>query len=74
MKIVVIGGSGRVGGNVVRRLVAQGHDAVPASPATGVDTITGEGLADVMSGANAVVDVSNAPVWDDDPAGGHAGH
>jgi uncharacterized protein YbjT (DUF2867 family) len=66
MKIVVIGGSGRVGGNVVRRLVAQGHDAVPASPATGVDTITGEGLADVMKGAEVVVDVANAPVWDDD--------
>ena len=66
MKIVVIGGSGRVGSNVVHRLDARGHDAVPASPATGVDTITGEGLADVMAGADAVVDVSNAPVWDDD--------
>jgi uncharacterized protein YbjT (DUF2867 family) len=66
MKIVVIGGSGRVGGNVVRRLVAQGHDPAPASPSTGVDTITGEGLADVMAGADAVVDVSNAPVWEDD--------
>ena len=66
MKIVVIGGSGRVGGNVVHRLVAHGHDAVPASPSTGVDTITGEGLADVMAGADVVVDVSNAPVWDDD--------
>jgi len=66
MKIVVIGGTGRVGGNVVRRLAAHGHDAVAASPATGVDTITGEGLADVMAGADAVVDVANAPVWDDD--------
>jgi uncharacterized protein YbjT (DUF2867 family) len=66
MKIVVIGGSGRVGGNVVGRLDAQGHDAVPASPATGVDTITGEGLADVMAGADVVVDVANAPAWDDD--------
>jgi len=66
MKIVVIGGTGRVGGNVVRRLVPQGHDAVPASPSTGVDTVTGKGLAEVMAGADVVVDVSNAPVWDDD--------
>ena len=66
MRIVVIGGSGRVGSNVVKRLAAKGHDAVPASPATGVDTISGEGLADVMAGADVVVDVSNAPAWEDD--------
>ncbi len=66
MKIVVIGGTGRVGGNVVRRLLAQGHEAVPASPSTGVDTVTGQGLAEVMKGADVVVDVSNAPVWGDD--------
>jgi len=66
MKIVVIGGTGRVGTNVVRRLQALGHEAVPASPATGVDTITGEGLADVMAGADVAVDVSNAPSWEDD--------
>jgi uncharacterized protein YbjT (DUF2867 family) len=66
MKIVVIGGSGRIGSNVVRRLVALGHDPVPASPSTGVDTITGEGLDEVMQGADAVIDVANAPVWEDD--------
>jgi uncharacterized protein YbjT (DUF2867 family) len=66
MRIVVIGGTGRIGSNVVRRLVTKGHDAVAASPDTGVNTITGEGLAEVMAGAEVVVDVSNAPVWDDD--------
>jgi uncharacterized protein YbjT (DUF2867 family) len=66
MKIVVIGGTGRIGSSVVRRLEAQGHNPVPASPDTGVDTVTGEGLADAMRGADVVIDVSNAPVWDDD--------
>lgn len=66
MKIVVIGGSGLIGRDFVSGLVAEGHDPVPASPATGVDTITGGGLADVVVGADVVVDVSNAPVWDDD--------
>jgi uncharacterized protein YbjT (DUF2867 family) len=66
MKIVVIGGTGRVGSNVVRRLEAQGHDAVPAAPNTGVNTITGEGLAEALAGADVVVDVSNAPAWEDD--------
>ena len=66
IKIMVIGGSGLIGRNVVSRLAAQGHEPVPASCATGVDTITGEGLADVLVGADVVVDVSNTPVWDDD--------
>jgi uncharacterized protein YbjT (DUF2867 family) len=66
MKIVVIGGTGRIGSNVVHRLAADGHDAVPASPDTGVDTITGDGVAEVVTGADTVVDVSNAPVWEDD--------
>jgi uncharacterized protein YbjT (DUF2867 family) len=66
MKIVVIGGTGRVGGGVVRRLAAEGHEAVPAAPSTGVDIVTGEGLAEVMGGAEVVVDASNAPAWGDD--------
>jgi uncharacterized protein YbjT (DUF2867 family) len=66
MKVVVIGGTGRLGSKIVRRLEAQGHEAVPAAPNTGVDTITGAGLAGVMAGTDAVVDVANAPVWDDD--------
>jgi uncharacterized protein YbjT (DUF2867 family) len=66
MKIVVVGGSGRLGCKVVPRLVAQGHEAVTASPTTGIDAVTGEGLTEVMVGADVVIDVSNAPVWDDE--------
>jgi uncharacterized protein YbjT (DUF2867 family) len=65
MKIVVIGGTGRIGSKLVSRLGARGHRAVAASPATGVDTLTGEGLADALAGASVVVDVSNAPSWED---------
>jgi uncharacterized protein YbjT (DUF2867 family) len=66
VKIVVIGGTGRIGSNVVRRLAAQGHEAVPASPSSGVDCITCDGVAGALAGADVVVDVSNAPVWEDD--------
>jgi len=65
MKIVVIGGTGLIGSKLVERLAGQGHEAVVAAPSTGVDTVTGEGLAEVLVGADVVVDVSNAPAWDD---------
>ncbi len=66
MKIIVIGGHGRVGSKIVGRLGEHGHDAVAAGPQTGVDTITGEGLAEVLAGADVVVDVSNSPSFEDD--------
>jgi uncharacterized protein YbjT (DUF2867 family) len=66
MKIVIIGGNGRVGSHVVGRLVAQSHEVVSASRSTGVDAATGEGLADAMKGADVVIDVSDSPVYDDD--------
>jgi uncharacterized protein YbjT (DUF2867 family) len=65
MKIVVIGGTGLIGSRLVGKLVALGHDAVPASPGTGVNTLTGEGLAEALAGADAVVDVSNSPSFED---------
>jgi uncharacterized protein YbjT (DUF2867 family) len=66
MKIVVIGGTGLIGSKLVAKLDEQGHEAVPASPNTGVNTITGEGLSEALEGARVVVDVSNAPEWEDD--------
>jgi uncharacterized protein YbjT (DUF2867 family) len=66
MKIVIIGGSGLIGTKLVGLLSAAGHEAVPASPATGVDAVTGEGLADVLAGADVVVDVANSPSFADD--------
>jgi uncharacterized protein YbjT (DUF2867 family) len=66
MKIVVIGGTGLVGSKLVEDLRQAGHDPLAASPASGVDTLTGEGLADALEGARVVVDVSNAPDWRDD--------
>jgi len=65
MKIVVIGGSGLIGSRLVKKLREDGHEAVAASPKTGVNTLTGEGLAEAMNGASVVVDVSNAPSWED---------
>jgi uncharacterized protein YbjT (DUF2867 family) len=65
MKVVIIGGSGLIGSKLVARLREQGHEAVPASPDSGVNTLTGEGLADVLGGAAVVVDVSNSPSFDD---------
>lgn len=65
MKIVVIGGTGRIGSKVVEKLKAQGHEALAAAPNTGVDTLTGEGLAGALKNASVVVDVSNAPSWED---------
>jgi uncharacterized protein YbjT (DUF2867 family) len=67
MKIVVIGGTGLIGSKLVGALREHGHEAVPAAPNTGVDTLTGDGLADVLDGADVVVDVSNSPSFADDP-------
>jgi uncharacterized protein YbjT (DUF2867 family) len=65
MKIVVIGGSGLIGSKLVKKLREGGHDPLAASPDSGVDTLTGKGLAEALEGAEVVVDVSNAPAWDD---------
>ena len=65
MKIVVIGGSGLIGSKLVAKLSALGHEAVAASPNSGVNTLTGEGLAEVLEGVQVVVDVSNSPSFED---------
>jgi len=65
MKIVVIGGSGLIGTKLVKLLRERGDEALPASPSSGVNTITGEGLAKALAGAQVVVDVSNSPSWED---------
>ena len=65
MKIVVIGGSGLIGKKVVKHLRQQGHEAVAASPSSGVNAVTGEGLAQALAGARVVVDVANAPSFED---------
>lgn len=65
MKLVIIGGSGLIGTKLVDKLRTGGHEVVPASPSLGVNTITGEGLAAALEGAQVVVDVANAPSWED---------
>ena len=65
MKIVVIGGTGLIGKKVVTNLRRHGHEVVAASPSSGVNTVTGEGLAQALGGAHVVVDVANAPSWED---------
>lgn len=67
MKIVVIGGTGLIGKKVVGILRQQGHEVVAASPSTGVNALTGEGLADALAGAQVVVDVANSPSFEDKP-------
>ena len=65
MKLVIIGGTGLIGSKLVTKLREHGHEAVPASPDTGVNTVTGEGLADILRGASVVVDVSNSPSFEE---------
>lgn len=65
MKIVVIGGKGLIGSRLVALLQQRGHEAIAASPSTGVDTLTGEGLAAALAGAQVVVDVANSPSFED---------
>jgi len=68
MKVVVIGGTGLIGSKLVEQLKGRGHEAVAAAPSTGVNTITGEGLAEAMAGAEVVVDVSNSPSFEEQAA------
>src|SRR5258708_23594474 len=63
MKIIVIGGSGLIGSRLVKQFGEQGHEAIAASPKSGVNTLTGEGLAEALKGASVVVDVSHSPSW-----------
>src|SRR6201998_3359863 len=65
MKIVVIGGSGLIGSKLVNKLSEHGHEVVAAAPSNGVDSTTGEGLAEALKGASVVVDVTNSPSWED---------
>ena len=65
MKIVVIGGTGLIGSKLVNNLREHGHEALAASPKSGVNSVTGDGLADALKGASVVIDVTNAPSWED---------
>ncbi len=65
MRIVVMGGTGLIGSRLVKKLGGRGHEPIAAAPASGVDSLTGEGLADALKGASVVVDVTNAPSWED---------
>jgi uncharacterized protein YbjT (DUF2867 family) len=65
MKLVVMGGTGLIGSKLVNKLRERGHEAVAAAPNAGVNSLTGEGLADTLKGASAVVDVTNSPSWED---------
>src|SRR5262245_9649407 len=65
MKIVVIGGNGRIGSKLVSRLRDRGHEVLPASPSSGVNILTGDGLSQALAGAQVVVDVSNSPSFED---------
>lgn len=67
MKIVVIGGTGLIGSQTVKQLQQSGHEVIAASPNNGVNTLTGEGLKEVLQGANVVIDVSNSPSFEDVP-------
>src|SRR5712692_3930698 len=65
MKIVIVGGTGLIGARLVNNLRQQGHEAVAASPSRGINSVTGEGLAAALAGAQVVVDVTNSPSWED---------
>src|SRR5437763_16922996 len=65
MKFTVIGGTGLIGSQVVQKLTAAGHEAVPAAPSTGVDLITGKGLDQALEGAEVVVNLANSPTFDE---------
>src|SRR5215831_1257634 len=65
MKIIVVGGTGLIGTKVVKTLRDKGHEVVAASPSKGINSVTGEGLPEALAGAQVVVDVTNAPSWED---------